>query len=312
MPRIARTLKRLPVIGCLANRRLMDRFASIRAWRTAPAGIVKSGPTLVGEDLLRTFGTGGSVTHALKDVSVELHRGEMNLLMGPSGSGKSTLLAVLSALLRPDAGTVKAHGRDVWTMTDQEMEKFRLDHCSYIFQGYNLFPALTARQQLEVVLQWGEGVNRREARQRADKVLDQLGLSHRAHLRPNVLSGGEKQRVAIARAMVKNPSFVFADEPTSALDWENGQLVMDMLKDQARMRGTTVLVVTHDHRLEKYADRIFSMADGSLAGDAAMVNANPVDVGTAELHPLPDRPQVSFDRVRLADIAPRSVVASAQ
>jgi len=268
MPRLARFFRRMPVVGCLTNSRAMIRKSMVAACKLrVPTAIVRQEPTLIGEDLLRTFGTGTQRTHALREVNVELHRGEMNLLMGPSGSGKSTLLAVLSALLRPDAGKVKAHGRDVWTMTDDQMEKFRLEHCSYIFQGYNLFPALTARQQLEVVLQWGEGVTKREARQRADKVLGQLGLGNRAHLRPNVLSGGEKQRVAIARALVKNPSFVFADEPTSALDWENGQQVMDLIKDQARQRGATVLVVTHDHRLESYADKIFAMADGSLQGE---------------------------------------------
>jgi putative ABC transport system ATP-binding protein len=306
MPRLGRFIKRLPVVGCMLNSKSMMRLATMKAFGQAPAGGVRPGPTLIGEDLLRSFGTGTSKTHALRDVNLELHRGELNLLMGPSGSGKSTLLAVLSALLRPDAGTVKAHGQDVWTMTDDQMEKFRLAHCSYIFQGYNLFPSLTARQQLEVVLQWGEGASRREARTRADKVLGQLGLGHRAHLRPHVLSGGEKQRVAIARAMVKNPSFVFADEPTSALDWENGQLVMDMLKEQARMRGTTVLVVTHDHRLEKYADRIFSMADGNLVNDGTE-NASGIKDDTKDPHPLPDRPQITRDRVQLADIAPRGL-----
>ena len=140
---------------------------------------------------------------------------------------------------------------------------------SYIFQGYNLFPALTARQQLEVVLKWGEGATTAAARKRADHVLGQLGMGRKAHLRPSQLSGGEKQRVAIARALVKNPSFIFADEPTSALDWENGRQVIELLRECAQVRGATVLVVTHDHRLVPYADRTFDMADGRLpaAGD---------------------------------------------
>lgn len=255
-----RSCARLPLIG-----RLFGRGRT----RTAPAAITHRGPTLSGEGLLRSFGAGATKTHALKNVSLELHRGEMNLLMGPSGSGKSTLLAVLSGLLRPDGGAVRALGQDVWAMSDTEMERFRLRHCSYIFQGYNLFPALTARQQLEVVLRWGEGCGVREARKRADYVLGQLGLANRAHLRPAQLSGGEKQRVAIARALVKNPSFVFADEPTSALDWENGRQVIDLLQETIRDRGATVLVVTHDHRLEKYADRVFQMADGSMRIGAA-------------------------------------------
>ncbi|MGL6097365.1 MAG: ABC transporter ATP-binding protein [Fimbriiglobus sp.] len=222
---------------------------------------------------------------ALRDAALELRGGELNLLMGPSGSGKSTLLACLSALLRPDSGGVRALGHDLWRMPDGDLERFRLRHCSYIFQGYNLFPSLTARQQLEVVLRWGEGATPAAARKRADHVLGQLGLAAKSHLRPAEMSGGEKQRVAIARALVKNPSFLFADEPTSALDWENGQQVIGLLTDVARERGATVLVVTHDHRLVPYADKVFEMADGTLQADAATDAAH-------------DTGRFSFDRTR--------------
>lgn len=266
--------------------RLRSLFSSTAG--RAPSVVTPDGPTLVGQGLLRAFGSGEGRTVALQDVSLALARSEMNLLMGPSGSGKSTLLAVISALLRPDQGMVQALGQDVWAMTEQDLEKFRLQHCSYIFQGYNLFPALTARQQLEVVLQWGEGAGATAARKRADQVLGQLGMARKAHLRPTQLSGGEKQRVAIARALVKNPSFVFADEPTSALDWENGQQVIELLRECARERGATVLVVTHDHRLVPYADRVFEMADGRLqtghAADPTTVTFHMDD--TAELIPF--------------------------
>jgi putative ABC transport system ATP-binding protein len=229
-------------------------------------GTLRRGDTaLVGSGLTRSFGSGGTRSFALKGVNVEFRQGELNLLMGPSGSGKSTLLAVLSGLLRPDSGAVGAMGKDVWGMSDDEMEGFRLKHCSYIFQGYNLFPALTAREQLEIVLKWGEGCSSREARKRADHVLSQLGMKNKAHLRPAQLSGGEKQRVAIGRALVKNPSFVFADEPTAALDWENGQQVIRLLTENARERGAMVLVVTHDPRLIPYADRVLELDDGQLS-----------------------------------------------
>jgi putative ABC transport system ATP-binding protein len=224
-------------------------------------------PTLSARGLTRSFGTGTNKTYALQDVSIELQAGQMNLLMGPSGSGKSTLLAVISALLRPDGGQVLAQGEDVWQMSEPELEKFRLQHCSYIFQGYNLFPALTARQQLEVVLKWGERCSSSEARRRSAHVLGQLGMANKMDLRPAQLSGGEKQRVAIARALVKNPTFIFADEPTSALDWDNGQQVIQLLQECARERNATVLVVTHDHRLMPYADQVFEMADGRLETD---------------------------------------------
>lgn len=251
--------------------RLFRRFASFNSWfgtRSAgysATGSVKGAPTLVCSDLMRMFGSGESKTLAVNDVAMELRPGELNLLMGPSGSGKSTLLAVLSGLLRPDSGEVKALGHDLWRMSEDEMERFRLKHCSYIFQGYNLFPALTAREQLEIVLRWGEGCSGAEARKRADHVLGRLGLGNRTHLRPSQLSGGEKQRVAIGRALVKNPSFVFADEPTAALDWENGQHVIELLNESARERGAMVLVVTHDPRLMPFADRVFKMDDGRLS-----------------------------------------------
>jgi len=263
MCRIARLFGRVPVAGRL--------FAchTDRGPSTAIPSILRRGNiSLTGEGLSRSFGSGETRSFALKDVSVGLRQGELNLLMGPSGSGKSTLLAVLSGLLRPDSGAVGAMGRDVWSMSDNEMERFRLRHCSYIFQGYNLFPALTAREQLEIVLKWGEGTSSRDARRRADQVLGQLGLSNKSHLRPAELSGGEKQRVAIGRALVKNPTFVFADEPTAALDWENGQQAIKLLTENARERGAMVLVVTHDPRLVSYADRVLELADGQMQAEA--------------------------------------------
>src|SRR5262245_14593881 len=154
-------------------------------------------PTLKAWGLNRTFGSGETLTTALRDVSIELHSGQVALLMGPSGSGKSTLLAVLSGLLHPDSGKVIANGEDIWGMSTKQQEAFRLKYCGFIFQGYNLFPALTARQQLELVLRWGGGVSYREARDKASHMLALLGLSKKANLRPAQLSGGEKQRVAI-------------------------------------------------------------------------------------------------------------------
>jgi putative ABC transport system ATP-binding protein len=224
-------------------------------------------PTLVVRRLVRGFGTGETRTLALQGVSLELYRGQLNLLMGPSGSGKSTLLAVASGLLHPDSGTVTALGRDLWAMSEKELEQFRLAHCSYIFQGCNLFPALTAVEQLEMVLRWGEGLPRRDARKRAERMLTRLGLGRKGHLRPAQLSGGEKQRVSIGRALVKEPDFIFADEPTSALDWENGQQVIDLLHAAAYEHGATVVVVTHDPRLVPYGDRVFHLEDGRLRED---------------------------------------------
>jgi putative ABC transport system ATP-binding protein len=195
---------------------------------------------------------------------MDLQPGELALLMGPSGSGKSTLLAMLSGLLRPDEGVVEVLGTDLWSLNDQARERFRLKHFGFIFQGYNLFASLTARQQLEMVIRWGEGASTREARQRADDMLELLGLGERAHSRPAELSGGEKQRVAIGRALIKGPRLCFADEPTSALDWDKGKQIVELLRNAAHDQDATVLVVSHDHRIIPYADRRFHLEDGKL------------------------------------------------
>ena len=221
-------------------------------------------PTLRGIRLTRAFGHGDTKAQALRDASLELYSGQISLLMGPSGSGKSTLLAVLSGLLRPDSGKVLALGQDLWNLSEKEQERFRLQHTGFIFQGYNLFPALTAKQQLEMVLRWGEGASASEARRRTDEILSLLGLARKAHLRPGEMSGGEKQRVAIGRALIKNPMFCFADEPTSALDWANGEQVIELLRAAAHERGATILVVAHDARIIPYVDRVFQMEDGCL------------------------------------------------
>lgn len=226
-----------------------------------------------GHDLVRVFGDGDSQTTAVDRVSLELGKGQFALLMGPSGSGKSTLLALLSGLLRPTSGRVRSRDGDdlvdIWTLSDRERERYRLRYCGYIFQGYNLFPALTARQQLEIVLRWGLGTPAREARKQAEDVLGMLGLSNKLNLLPAHLSGGEKQRVAIGRALVKNPTLCFADEPTSALDWHHGEHVVELLRTAAHERGTTTLVVTHDPRLLPYADSVFHLDDGRLTGEPA-------------------------------------------
>lgn len=223
-----------------------------------------SAPSLQARRLTRSFGTGETRMLALREVSLELYPGQIALLMGPSGSGKSTLLAAISGLLRPDGGKVTALDQDLWAMSETKRENFRLKHFGFIFQGYNLFPALTARQQLEMVLRWGQGTPAAEARKKADQILEQLNLARKAHLRPAQLSGGEKQRVAIGRALIKGPRFCFADEPTSALDWKHGEQVIELLRMAAHENGSTILVVAHDARIIRHVDRVFYMEDGNM------------------------------------------------
>jgi putative ABC transport system ATP-binding protein len=221
-------------------------------------------PALRGRHLMRTFGEGDTQSTAVQNVSIDLATGQVGLLMGPSGSGKSTLLAMLSGLLRPSSGQVLALGQDLWSMSDRDRERFRLRHVGFVFQGYNLFAALTARQQLEMVVRWGEGASARDARRRSDEMLSLLGLGKKAHLRPSEMSGGEKQRVAIGRALIKDPNFFFADEPTSALDWAHGEQVIELLRAAAHERGAMVLIVAHDARIIPYVDRVFHLEDGYL------------------------------------------------
>ncbi len=226
-------------------------------------------PALIARHLERSFGAGEAAVRVLCDVSLELHRGEVLLLMGPSGSGKSTLLAVLSGLLRPDRGEVTILGEDLWRMSEPARERFRLRHFGFVFQGFNLFPSLTAREQLEMVVRWGEGASRREARRRVAEMLDQLGLGRRAHVRADQLSGGEKQRVAVGRALLKRPRFCFADEPTGSLDWGHGEQVIRLLHSAGHDRGAVLFLVGHDPRLVPYADRVLHLVDGRLSDEPA-------------------------------------------
>ncbi|HEX3920470.1 MAG TPA: ABC transporter ATP-binding protein [Caulobacteraceae bacterium] len=216
--------------------------------------------------LTKRFKTGRSHAVVLRDVDFEAEAGHVTMVMGPSGSGKSTLIATLSGLMRPDEGKVTALGADLWSRKSGRIDRFRLDHCGFIFQGFNLFPALTAFEQVASVLRY-KGLKRRAARDRAIEALTEVGLEPRMHQRPSQLSGGEKQRVAIARALAKSPSLVFADEPTSALDGESGQMVVRMLRRAATEHGAAVICVTHDPRLQAFADRLVRIEDGRILSD---------------------------------------------
>ena len=221
---------------------------------------------LQGTGLVKRFKTGRTHIEVLKSVDFDCRHGEMTMVMGPSGSGKSTLIAALSGLLRPDAGQVTALGEDLWNLRPGRIDKFRLDHCGFIFQGFNLFGALSALQQVTTILKY-KGYSPAEARGRAALALTEVGLGARLDQRPAELSGGEKQRVAIARALAKEPRLLFADEPTSALDGENGQIVIKLLQRAAKDHGAAVICVTHDPRLEAYADRIIHIEDGRILDD---------------------------------------------
>ena len=155
-------------------------------------------------------------------------------------------------------------GVDLWKLSDTERRQFRLAHFGFVFQGYHLFPALNARQQLEIVLRWGQNLTARRAKVKSMEMLALLGFGNKSRLMPGELSGGEKQRVAIGRAWSKEPAFFFADEPTSSLDWERGRQVIELLRAAAHQRGAAVFLVSHDHRILPYADTVLHIEDGHL------------------------------------------------
>ena len=221
---------------------------------------------LIADRIAKAYTTGKIATRVLEDLSIALEERELALVLGPSGSGKSTLLAILSGLLRPDRGRIVALGEDLWKLSRTELERFRLLHTGFVFQGFNLFPALTAVEQVMLPLGY-LGLDKRTAQNRALAALEEVGLGSRVHLRPLEMSGGEKQRVAIARALAKKPQLLFADEPTSALDSVNGKVVIDSLHRIARNFGATVVCVSHDHRLAASADRIITIQDGLIQSD---------------------------------------------
>jgi putative ABC transport system ATP-binding protein len=221
---------------------------------------------LVAESLEKSFVTGSVRTDVLRGLSIAIEPGELTLVSGPSGCGKSTLLAILSGLLKPDAGRAVALGQDLARLAPAELERFRLRNTGFVFQGFNLFPALDALEQVALPLGY-LGLDDATARSRARRALEEVGLESRLALRPAELSGGEKQRVAIARALAKEPKLLFADEPTSALDAANGQIVIDTLHRIAKTHGATVLCVSHDPRLVAHADRVLAMEDGRILAD---------------------------------------------
>ena len=227
--------------------------------------------SIIASDIYKSFTTGSVPIHVLKGLSMEIYPGEMTLIIGPSGCGKSTLLALLSGLNRPDRGSITVLNEPFSDLSDDALDEFRLHHAGFIFQGFNLFPSLTAKEQVILPLQYLD-INVREAEMRAEEILTHVGLKERMHLRPSELSGGEKQRVAIARALAKKPTLLFADEPTSSLDKVNGENIVDILQRSARESGTTVLCVSHDQRLIAHADRVLAMEDGMIQSDARSTN----------------------------------------
>ena len=208
--------------------------------------------------LTKTYGEGHSAVHALRGVDLDLPKGEIVVLLGPSGSGKSTLLNILGGLDRASSGRASFEGRELTTMNDAELTRYRRDHVGFVFQFYNLMPSLTAFENVELVTEIAEDP------MAPGEALRLVGLEERVHHFPAQMSGGEQQRVAIARAVAKQTNVLFCDEPTGALDSTTGRAVLQVLRDVNAKLGTTVLIVTHAAATAQMADRVIHFADGAI------------------------------------------------
>lgn len=218
-------------------------------------------------NLVKTYGAGETAVNALKSIDLDVHEGELLLLLGASGSGKTTLVSIMGCILSASAGSCKIRGRETVGLSQRKLPQIRLENIGFIFQGFNLFPALTARENVEIALDL-KGVRGAAARRKSAELLERVGLGEKLKSHPADLSGGQKQRVAIARALAGEPHIILADEPTAALDSLSGKLIMDLLQELAREKNRAVVVVTHDNRIFDYADRIVEIEDGRIKGDA--------------------------------------------
>lgn len=223
-------------------------------------------PVLEAKDIVKDLGEGAGRVRALKGVSIALVPGELTLLMGPSGSGKTTLLSVLGCILSPTSGTLSVAGERADGLDPERLANIRRRHVGFVFQSYNLFPTLTAIENVRLALDV-RGVKKQDTAHMAEEALREVGLGHRLRSYPRNLSGGEQQRVAVARALAAKPSVILADEPTAALDSENGHAVMALLAHIAKDESRSVLAVTHDPRTHSYADRIIRIEDGRIVGE---------------------------------------------
>ncbi|MEX0978825.1 MAG: ABC transporter ATP-binding protein [Pirellulales bacterium] len=213
--------------------------------------------------LTKDYGSGNSLVRALRGVELDVYAGELTLLVGPSGCGKTTLLSVVAGILEPTSGSVQVLGNDLARLSPWRKVRFRRDNVGFVFQQFNLLPALTAAENVTIPLLLA-GWSRRRALPVAVELLKRMGMADRAHALPSKLSGGQQQRVAIARALVHHPRLLVCDEPTSALDAQTGHTIMETLRSVAVEGDRAVIIVTHDVRVIEFGDRIATMEDGHI------------------------------------------------
>jgi putative ABC transport system ATP-binding protein len=217
------------------------------------------------KNINKDFPAGDEYIRVLHDISAEIQEGELTMLVGPSGCGKTTLISIISGIMSATNGHIMLGDYPLSEMSDTQNVLFRRKNIGFIFQQYNLLPALTASENAAMPL-LADHVSEAEAVIRATKILEQIGMKGHTEKLPSQLSGGQQQRVAIARALVHNPKLIVCDEPTAALDAKSGQAVMQILREIASQKDRTVLIVTHDNRIFHFADRVLEMSDGKIIG----------------------------------------------
>ncbi|MFO7802033.1 MAG: ABC transporter ATP-binding protein [Desulfovermiculus sp.] len=213
--------------------------------------------------LNKSYHQGKIRVHALQDVNLSIERGGFVSLSGPSGSGKTTLLNIIGGLDRPDSGVIMVNDMDYATLSSTQLAELRLHHIGFVFQSFNLIPVLSAQENVEYVMLL-QGVKSKERAQRAQEILDEVGLGGMFGRRPAELSGGQQQRVAVARAMVSNPTLILADEPTANLDSKTGEGLLRMMRRMNTSRQVTFIFSTHDQMVMDYATRVITLRDGRL------------------------------------------------
>lgn len=226
------------------------------------------------KDVSRVYEMGAEKIHALNKVNLSIEKGEFVVILGPSGSGKSTLLNILGGMDRPTNGSIKVENDDISNFNEKELELYRRNYIGFVFQFYNLIPSLTARENVAIA------ANLTKNPLDVDKLIDSVGLTKRKNLFPSSLSGGELQRLSIARALVKNPKLLLCDEPTGALDSKTGTKVLDLLKSTAKENNISLVIVTHNSKLEHIADKLIKLKDGEI--NSVETNDSPMKISEVE------------------------------
>jgi putative ABC transport system ATP-binding protein len=232
-------------------------------------------PMITVKNIVKTYKTGTLALTVLKDVSIEIAKGEMVAIMGPSGSGKSTLMNIIGCLDRPTSGSYRLDGSEVASLSEDDLADVRSRKIGFVFQQFNLLSRATALRNVELPMIYSATKNRAELAMRA---LDRVGLSDRIGHRPNQLSGGQQQRVAIARAIVNDPLILMADEPTGALDTKTGEEIMTIFQE-LHAEGKTVIIVTHELEIARHCERTIRFKDGEIVGDEPVYNRSVLSSG---------------------------------